>query len=45
MANELFVIHFRGEPVAPDVWKKYSSNYGSSGLYAERYLTSARLIE
>lgn len=34
--NELFVIHFHGEILEPNVWRKYSKNYGGSGLYGWR---------
>lgn len=35
-SNELYAIHFRGELLQPDIWKKYSDRYGSLGLYGWR---------
>lgn len=34
--NELYVIHFHGELLEPNVWKKYSSKYGGLGMHGWR---------
>lgn len=36
MPNELFALHYEGELLGPDVWKKYSSKYGGNSLYGWR---------
>jgi hypothetical protein len=36
MKNELFALHWNGELLQPDVWKKYSDRYGNNWLYGWR---------
>jgi hypothetical protein len=36
MSNKIFVLHLDGKIITPNIWKKFSNNYGNNSLYGWR---------